>query len=196
MATAKEIEKIIGTPYRTIETWSRTRDDRFLLSKFLKSFSAFDIQDRIDKILIQEGLIKKSWGDFVKDLITNPKKAGVSRANKINVLESFYLSEGIDNKLDLVFTTDDKTLNILDFSSLLPSKPNVLKKIERLEKEGRNKFFSKDNNLHDIKIIIITKSRIPRFISEDPVLSNRVSILDFDEVANNLYDTNIIITGD
>ncbi len=190
MATAKEIAEIIGTPYRTIETWSRTRDDRFLLSKFLKSFSAFDMQERIDKILLQEGLIKKSWKEFVGDVADDPMKAGITQSNKIKLVESAHLSEK-PLKLDLSFVTNDGILYIIEFSSLLPSKPNLLKTIDRLESYAMERYSSKET-INGLKIVMITKSKIPLFIENDQELSNKVTVLNFDNVAEKLYGTQIV----
>lgn len=190
MATAKEIEEIIGTPHRTIETWSRTRDDRFLLSKFLKSFSAFDMHERIDKILLQEGLIKKNWKAFIGDVAADPVKAGIAQSNKIKLVESAHLSEK-PLKLDLSFISNDGVLYIVEFSSLLPSKPNLLKTIDRLESYAMKKYSSKET-INGLKIVMITKSKIPLFIKDDKELSDKVTILNFDNVAENLYGTQIV----
>lgn len=190
MATAKEIAEIIGTPSRTIETWSRTRDDRFLLSKFLKSFSAFDMQERIDKILLQEGLVKKSWKEFVGDVANDPMKAGITQSNKIKLVESAHLDEK-RLKLDLSFITNDGVFYIVEFSSLLPSKPNLLNTIYRLESYAMKRYSFKEN-IRGLKIVMITKSKIPRFIENDPELSEKITILNFDEVAKNLYGRKIV----
>lgn len=77
MSTAKEIEEIIGISARTIETWSRSRGDKYLLARLLKSYSKFDLSQRIDHILKEDGYSRKSMGEITLDIIKNLHTLGI-----------------------------------------------------------------------------------------------------------------------
>lgn len=64
--------EIFGTPRCTIETWSRTRDDRYLLSIYFKSLSTLDMEEYLEKILEKERFVKKKNNDFLQDIKDNP----------------------------------------------------------------------------------------------------------------------------
>ena len=131
MATPKELEEIFGTPKRTIETWSRTRDDRYLLSIYLKSFSSLDIEERLVKILKKEGFVKKKEIDFIQDLIEDPVKAGISESECVEVISDSRL-EDTSIAPDYLLKLADGTLQVVELISLLPSRTHLEKKIKKL----------------------------------------------------------------
>lgn len=192
MATSKEIEKILGIPHRTVETWSRTRDDRYLLVKFLKSFSAFDLEERMEKILKQEDLIKKNIKEFTKDLMENPLQAGIIHQPVVSA--SLY-PRVKDMRIvpDMVMVTKDHKLSIVEIIPLLSSRPHTTRRFELLEKYAAEYTEKNDLKITTTEIILITKSRLPRFIEEDASLSKMVKVYDLDEVTKNLYGSAAIL---
>ena len=226
MSTAKEIEAIIGISARTIETWSRGRNDKYLLAKLLKSYSKFELSQRIDHILKEDGLRKKSLEDIIISIAENPYKAGI-----IDSDESFYIRGSShlnlfqisalpdykpfqSNELDDIsgrvpaltiemvedsLTEEGKPLKkilIVDFASLLPSKNNL---IAMYDKYNNNiiEIFSKDDidgdkYLYSVQLILITKSKKPKFLREEDEFTKKIKIFDFDEITKKLYGKAII----
>ncbi len=225
MATAKEIEEIIGISARTIETWSRGRDDKYLLAKLLKSFSKFELSQRIDHILKEEGFEKKSIGQIIVCIGRNPFGAGIIDSNEnfyirgakyldtahLNSLPNYqpfldYFDKPISHDLTIEMmetslTKEGKPLKrifIVDFASLLPSKNN-LKAMYNRSTDEIIKIFSKydiddEKYIYSVKLILITKSKKPKFLLEDAELAEKIKILDFDEIAINLYGEEVIAT--
>ena len=131
MSTAKEIEEIIGISSRTIDMWSRSRDDRYLLARLLKSYSKFDLMQRIDHILKEDGLIRKSWKEVILDIAKNLYTAGI-----IDSDEKFYIRESSRiNFTDLSTLPNFKELNTIEEHQLYlwtKNDPSLI--IEMLEK--------------------------------------------------------------
>ena len=130
MATAKEIEDIMGISARTIETWSGTRDDKYLLAKLLKSYSKIDLKNRIETIIKEEEIDvidKKTFFEEIK--------------NKFKVLfpdmpttEISDFQMGVNNRSvmgDLVVRVKD-TIYFLNAVSQVPSQQFIAKRCANL----------------------------------------------------------------
>ena len=225
MATAKEIEEIIGISARTIETWSRTRDEKYLLAKLLKSYSKFELSQRIDHILKEDEFEKKSMGEITVCIARNLFDTGIIDSNenfyirgaskldtaRLNSLPNYqpfldYFDKPISHDLTIEMmetslTKEGKPLKrifIVDFASLLPSKNN-LKAMYNRSTDEIIKIFSKydiddEKYIYSVKLILITKSKKPKFLLEDAELAEKIKILDFDEIARNLYGGKVVAT--
>ena len=227
MATAKEIEEIIGIPARTIETWSRGRDDKYILAKLLKSYSKFDLSLRIERILNEDGFAKKSLGEISISIASDPYGAGIIDSNEkfyirkagyldILTLDSLpnykpfqsssldYLDKRISPALIIEMIEESltkegkplKRILIVNFVSLLPSKNNLIAMYNKYS-NYMIEIFSKDGTTgeeytYSVELILITKSKKPKFLLENSELSEKIKIFDFDEIAKNLYDEKVI----
>lgn len=229
MSTAKEIEEIIGTSSRTIDMWSRSRDDRYLLAKLLKSYSKFDLMQRVDHILKEDGFIKKSWSEVIISIAKNPSAIGIIDSDK-----KFYIRDACDvNADDLfalpnfkslyshkpklllpihmrpslvieiveeLFKEGDKPLKkilVVEFPSLLPSKNNLINMYNKHARNLNNIILEHDiegdKYIYFVELILITKSKKPKFLLEDDELAKKIKIFDFDEVAKKLYGQEVIV---
>lgn len=185
MATAKDIEEVFGIPDRTIATWSRTKGSQFLLSKFLKSFSKYDLEDRINRILVQEGYIKMSGQEFVDKLLKHLDLTGITEFKNITQWDPI----GHDPKgpIDIVVNIDGKLYGI-ELKQTMPSKVNIQKEIEKFDA-----YIEKKHNQSLQHIIYINSNNtLPKSIEDDPSLKNRVSIYSYDEISMNLFNTKVI----
>ena len=198
MATSKELEKVLGISHRTVNTWLKGRDDRYLLIQFLMSYSEFDIEERLQKILEKEELIKKRETDFMQDLTKDPVKAGISEFKCVEVV---FDSQSWDTSIspDLLLRLEDGTLQVVEFISLLPSSTHLKEKIKKLITFSEEYSLKHDMDLEKNEIVFITKSKKPQYFTkkhDDGKVENlypMVKILDIDEVAKNLYGSHAII---
>ncbi len=189
MATAKEIEEILGISSRTIDTWLRSRDDKYLLAKYLKSFSKIELRDRVEKVIKEDDILIKKWADFVRDVASNFQSL-LPELHSKNIVELINLGRKISNNLNLLFKADE-TLYIVQFAFILPSEKNLIRQLNRL-KEIIDKFNM--GNIKKMQFIFVTRSGVPEFITKNNGLveGHEVSILNIDEITEKLYGQKMI----
>jgi len=185
MASAKELQQLFGIPSRTIDTWSKTRDDRYLLSQFLKSFSTFDIQDRLDRIAQREKFVRIKKEDFERDIKTDPYKAGIAKDPDVRVSDP-QIIDGTDAP-DFILNLDDKSFAVVEIIPIVPSSKRMEERFIKLKQYADA--YARANSLEKYTLLIITKSNksfLRKHEKSLPFLT--IEVYDLDEVAKNLYD--------
>ncbi len=193
MATAKEIEEILGISSRTIETWSRTRDEKYLLAKYLKSHSKIELRDRLKKIMEEDNILIKKRRDFISDVADNFQKLLPGVYTQITT-ESTYLKTTTKYRSALLLR-DYETLYAIEVFPLIPSIMNLLERCNKFM--AGIKPIENLNNIGKIKFVFITNSGAPKNITKNNgfLKEHEVLMLNFDDVAEKLYDQKIIIIG-
>ncbi|HIP19044.1 MAG TPA: hypothetical protein EYG78_06895 [Sulfurovum sp.] len=194
MATAREIEEILGISSRTIESWSSTRDDKYLLSKFLKSYSKLDLKSRIERILEEEEIMILDKQKFFEKI----------RDNFQRFFPDVLASEISDSKIgvdtrtgmsDLVIKTRS-TIYFLDETSQLPSKNIISKRCKKLLStihNSNNQYFDGISKINCIYITAKKGAGKGMTIKVDDSLDYVVTAIDIDTVAKELYSQERII---
>jgi hypothetical protein len=168
MATARDIEEIIGVSSNTIETWSRGSDSKALLSKFLKSFSKEYLQEKVGVILEQEHIEKTSLKRLIEKISDYPDKLFSNES--LELVYSSHLREAFSDHFQrgpdlLLFDKNTGLAIIVHITSLMPSRLNLVKKIQR------DTVFSLEamielsniapNNIQEIEYVVISNSKVP-----------------------------------
>ena len=171
MATAKDIEEIIGISDNTIETWSRGADSKALLSKFLKSFSKQYLQEKVEAILEQECIKKITLEELIKDISNNSEKLFSSGSFELVYSSCFKLALPNRSTLGpdlLLFNKNTNSAITIYITSLIPSRNNLMKKIHKdivFSIEALTTLSKLDpNSIQSIEYIIISKSKLPEDI--------------------------------
>ncbi len=213
MATAKEIEEILGISSRTVESWSSTRDDKYLLAKLLKSYSNIDLKNRIQSIIEEEKIKIVDKQVFFNNIRDNFQLIFPD----VPVSEISYSQIGVDSRTgasDLVIKNKD-TLYFLDETSQLPSKEIIIKRCKRQLDDVQkieNQFYDGIKKINCIYITakkgagtgetiglddILDKMNKSKKLSEVDVNNIRdncdVRVINIDTVAKKLYDQEKII---
>ncbi len=166
MASAKDIEEVIGISENTIETWSRSVDSKALLSKFLKSFSRHDLQERVKSILEQGNIKKVSWKELVNDIADNSTKLYPGKSFELIYSSHINTAFSIKNGPDILMY-DQKTasISIIFINSLIPSRTNMTRSIQRdtaFSLEALQELSKIDvSEINSIEYLIISKSNVP-----------------------------------
>lgn len=169
MASAKEIEEVIGISGNTIETWSRSVDSKALLSKFLKSFSKHDLQERVKSILEQGDIEKVTWKKLIEDIVA--KSITLFPSGSYKLIYSSQIDKISPNKRGpdlLMYDRKAGSAIIIFITSLIPSRGNMTRIIQRdtafsLEVlQELSQIYS--NEINSIEYLIISKSNIPERI--------------------------------
>ncbi len=168
MATAKDIEEIIGISDNTIETWSRGADSKALLSKFLKSFSKQYLQERVEAILEQERIEKTTLKELTEEISDNPDKLFSSESFKLvygSHLKDTFFELPLKGPDLLLLDKNTNSAIIIYITSLIPSRTNLIKKIQR------DTVFSIEalidlskitpDSIQAIEYVIISNSKVP-----------------------------------
>ena len=186
MATAQDIEDVFGIPNRTVATWSRTTGSQLLLSKFLKSFSKYDLEERMTKILEQESYIRMSMEEFSYQLL---KHLDISGIKEFENIQYFKVKPKYGNWVPDEVIEADGEIFIIEFKQSMPSISNFHKEIKIFDKYVSENFNQKSAHV----IYINSNNTKPKFIQEDATLSNRISVYSYDEIALKLFNTKIIL---
>ena len=168
MATAKDIEEIIGISDNTIETWSRGADSKALLSKFLKNFSKQYLQEKVDGILEQECIEKTTLKELTKEISDNPDK--LFSSDSFELVYGSHLMDTFSNLPirgpDLLLLNKDTSSAIIIYiTSLIPSRNNLIKKIQRDTVFSIEALINlskiANDSIREIEYIIISNSKVP-----------------------------------
>jgi len=206
MATAKEIEEIIGISSRTIESWSNTRDDKYLLAKLLKSYSKIDLKNRIQTIIEDEEIEIVDKKAFFEGIIKNFQDLFPD----VSTSEISDFQMGIDSRTvmgDLVVRIND-TIYFLNEASQIPSQQLIIKRCGRLLSIAKNAdrgFYKEAKNIkciyitakknagvgEDIDLYDILKKMKSSALSSVPEIENItthcvVTVMDIDSVAEKI----------
>lgn len=213
MATAKEIEEILGISSRTVESWSSTRDDKYLLAKLLKSYSKLDLKTRIQTIIEEERIKILDKNVFINDIHDNFQLIFPD----VPVSKISYSHIGVDSRTgasDLVIKTND-TLYFIDETSQLPSKEIIVKRCKRQIDDVQktdNQFYDGIKKINCIYLTAKKSAGEGESIDLDKILDKmkeskklhdidvnnirancNVTVINIDTVAKKLYDQERII---
>lgn len=180
MATAKDIEEIIGISDNTIETWSRGADSKALLSKFLKSFSKQYLQERVAAILEQERIEKITLKELTKEISKKSDKLFSSESFELvygSHLIDIFSNLPIKGPDLLLLDKNTSSVIIIYITSLIPSRNNLIKKIQKdviftIEALIDLSKITPDS-IQAIEYVIISNSKVPegvdfQHISDSP----------------------------
>ena len=133
--TSREIEDVLHISARTIDTWSRTRDDKHLLARFLKSFSKYEIADRIKEIIVTEKLTLKSeeelFNDLIEPLCKMLEESGLGTVNKKQLV--------VDDRETFHLAFTDDSVVFIDWVPQLMSKTMFASKLQKIAEKLKQK---------------------------------------------------------
>ena len=189
MATTKDIEEILGIPKSKIESWSRARDSNYVLVKFLKSFSRFELNQRVQSLFEDSDTVIVPPEKFIKKLKENIGICGIREFAGMNGEEVELVSQpnrGLSTiGFDMLLKANN-TYYAIEFKHLLPSLANLERNIEKMEQ------YAKENKWDLSRIIyIINNKTVPETILEK--VGYIASFYRFDDIAKNLYGKKVIL---
>lgn len=200
MATSSDIQEVFGISARTIETWSATRDEKYLLARFLKSYGKHDLAARLYSIVEEENIKVIDKADFIKDLSENISLllSDLPANYKIEIGDREGRTRGLP---DIVVRSDD-TYYAINEVSQLPSKNNIMKnycnKLVENVHNSNNDFFK---GIEQVQVLFLT-SRKSAGMGMDIVVEGtennacKITAVDIDAIAKKLYNREkLIITN-
>jgi len=198
VATAKELEEVLGISARTIENWSRARDDKYLLAKFLKSFSVFDLKQRIKDIVDSENILILNKKIFLEDFQQNFSKFFNDKVIHTEINWTAHLERIKLKSYDMIIE-GEKNIYIIEEIAQMRSKKMLQKKCNSLyssitkvydDASLKDKALAEKAKDKNIIFVYIVPSKSANTGKEIDIGATdyKVMVIDIDVIAEKIYN--------
>lgn len=134
MKNGKHINTISNTQFNTYK---------------LKPGESFDFREFDDAELLSKETFTKYWDTLKREYNKGTHISILTARNDIDMIRNFFLTNGIDIKMELVFAVNDPRLNL--FGSVAEKKAVIIKRLSKLGYKTLVFFDDSEDNLHAAK---------------------------------------------